>query len=88
MTTKKLLEAWPILTLVFASGTAFAWQEIQRQKLENIVDVVARQAERQIQYGEAIIRLEAARENSEIRDKSTERKLDLLIKMRLEDRRQ
>ena len=33
----QILRYWPILTVVFASGVAHAWQEAQRQHLERVV---------------------------------------------------
>lgn len=86
MTLKNLLTHWPILTLVFASGTAFAWQEVQRQTLEQVVITQSAQTTEQKRVNEAVIRLEANQRFSDERERDMQSKLDMLIKLQMERR--
>jgi len=84
MTLKSLLVHWPIITLAFSSGGAFAWQEVQRQTIERVIFEQHEQATKQQAYGEALIRLQESQKFSNARERAIENKLDMLIKMQLE----
>ena len=87
MNIRTLLVHWPILTLAFSSGGAFAWQEVQRQTIERVVIEQHQQAAKQQSYGDAIIRLQESQKFSDAREKAIERKLDMLIQMQLDKQR-
>ncbi len=78
-----LLKHWPILALIFASGSAAAWQEIQRQTIADVVIEQHEQAKEQRRYGEALIRLQGSQKGFDRRQVGIEKKLDLLIEMQL-----
>lgn len=84
MNIKTLLAHWPILALAFSSGGAFAYQEVQRQTLEQVIIDQAKTQIEQKHVKEAVIRLEEGRKFSDIRQKDIQEKLDMLIKMQLE----
>lgn len=84
MNIKSLLVHWPIITLAFSSGGAFAWQEVQRQTIERVVIEQHQQAIKQQSYGDAIIRLQESQKFSDARERAIENKLDMLIKMQLD----
>ncbi len=83
MNIKTLLTHWPILTLAFASGGAFAYQEVQRQTLEQVIIDQGKTKIEQKHVKEAVIRLEEGRKFSDMRQKDIQKKLDLLIELQL-----
>ena len=78
-----LKDNWFILSFVFAAGSAFAYQEIQQQSLESVVVDQAQIVEKQVKYGEAIIRLDEKLKAQEKVQQSMDKKLDKLIELQL-----
>ena len=84
MNIKAILVHWPILTLAFTSGGAFAYQEVQRQTIEGVIKEQHEQGKEQKKVNEAIIKLQASRK---ITDKSLleiKNNMDMLIKIQLD----
>lgn len=82
-TIKWLSNHWFILGFVFASGTAMAWQEVQRQTLS---DVVVKQSkindalmELTVEQAEA----KSARRAIQESQREIKKKLDLMIELQL-----
>jgi hypothetical protein len=80
---KWFLTHWPILTFVFASGGAFAWQEVQRQTLADVVIEQHDQAKQQRKYNEAIIKLQVQQTGMKQYQQDIRKKLDFLIQLQL-----
>jgi len=80
---KWLSNHWFILTFVFASGSAMAYQEFQRQKLEGVIDKQKEQSLIQKQTKESLIRMETAQEAIRDQTITLEKKIDMLIELRL-----
>lgn len=79
----QLIKYWPILCVVFASGGAFAWQEVQRQGLEKVViEQHARSLVVQ-ENSKSLIRLQVQQEASAKTQDDIKKKLDLLIELQL-----
>lgn len=83
MNIKTLLAHWPILTLAFTSGGAFAYQEVQRQTLEQVIIDQAKTQIEQKHIKETVIRLEEGRKFSDMRQKDIQKSLNLLIELQL-----
>jgi len=78
-----LLKYWPILGVIFASGGAFAWQEVQRQTLEQVVVVQHIRAAVIQENSKALVRLQTQQESAAKSQEDIKKKLDLLIELQL-----
>ena len=61
MSIKAILVHWPIITLAFSSGGAFAYQEVQRQTIEGVIKEQHEQGKEQKKVNAAIIKLQESR---------------------------
>lgn len=75
----QILRYWPILTVVFASGVAHAWQEAQRQNLERVVIQQAATVEKVADLQQNIAEIKAQQESAK---DLLNRLLDLQLKQR------
>lgn len=83
MTIKQLLTHWPILTLIFVSGGAAAWQEMQRQTLEDVVIQQSVITQKQHEVNIAIIKMEQQTKTLDKQSIEIKNKLDMLIELQL-----
>lgn len=79
-----LRDNWFILSFVFASGGAFAYQEIQQQSLKKVIIDQAQIVQQQKAYGETIIRLDERLKSQQDVQQSINKKLDKLIEIQLQ----
>jgi len=82
-TIKWLRDNWFLLAFVFASGSAYAWQEVQRQELSKVVVEQHQILKDQRRVGEAVIRLQAQQGAMAVTQGDIKKKLDLLIELQL-----
>lgn len=80
---KWLRDNWFILSFVFATGSAFAYQEVQQQSLKQVVIDQAVIVQKQKEYGETIIRLDERLKAQDRVQQSIDKKLDKLIDLQL-----
>ena len=84
MSIKWLSNHWFLLSFVFATGGAVAYQETQRQTLEGIVIEQDKLHHKQSKSNEAIIRVEEKMRWAEERQNEMAGKIDKLIDLQLE----
>ena len=83
MNIKWLSNHWFILAFVFSSGGAYAWQEIQRQTIEDVIVKQAQIVEEQHKVNEAVIRLEERSETMRDAQEDITDKLEFIIRLQL-----
>jgi hypothetical protein len=84
MNIKAILVHWPILTVAFSSGGAFAYQEVQRQTIEGVVKEQHEQGKEQKKVNAAIIKLQESRKFTDQSLLEIKNNMDMLIKIQLE----
>jgi hypothetical protein len=78
-----LSKHWFILCFVFASGSAAAWQEVQRRTIERVVIEQHQIVTEQKKYGEALIKLQVQQLGIIQYQRDIRKKIDLLIELQI-----